>query len=283
MLLLLVLVLLVLLLLLLLVLLPPEAATQHYYTIKFHRYGVDQFEQCFQTTMSRKMKSKEKGEDILAKNDQSKEPDEEQRADQELNRRKLPPRQVKISNQQAAQEAGGIGDGRLKPGEEPEKVRPDKEELPRKKPRLSESMQGSRSMEFEVFDEFEEEFEEGFVNLPRPPELNSSRFTFKLPPKVNSRFTFKKEALLEKPKKGSHTAAASTRVAATLEEADVLKDLDENNEGKEEEDAFLQPAAANQVAQFPSPRADGQELLGNHVSSASPASPGKVCSISQSC
>ena len=223
------------------------------------------------------MKSKEKGEDILAKNDQSKEPDEEQRADQELNRRKLPPRQVKASNQQPAKEAGGIGDGRLKPGEEPEKVRPDKEELPRKKPRLSESMQGSRSMEFEVFDEFEEEFEEGFVNLPSPPEVNSSRFTFKLPPKVNSRFTFKKKALLEKPKKGSPTAAASLRVAATLEESDALKDLEENNEGKEE-DPSLHPAATNQV--FLSPRAVAQELLGHQVSSAGAASPGKVASLS---
>ena len=140
----------------------------------------------FRLLMSRKMKSKEKGEDILTKNDESKEPVAEQRTDKELNRRKLPPRQVKASNEQPAQEAaGGIGDGRLKPRGEPEKATPNKEELPR------------------------------------------SRFTFKLPPKVNSSFTFKKEALLVKPKKGIHTAAASTRVAAILEEADVLKDLEE--------------------------------------------------------
>ena len=186
--------------------------------------------------MSRTMKPKEKGEDILATSDQPKDPDVEHKTDQDLTRRKLPPRQVKVLKQHAAQEAGGSRDGRFKPGGEPEKLRQNTDEMPS----LSEPIE-NKSKEFET-----------------------TRF---LAPKAHRGFKFKKEALLAKAKEGSLFDSREdaegrsengplmrflpNRVMANDVEAnDVEANDEEANDEEEEEEAVRHHAAATQIEQL---------------------------------
>jgi len=180
--------------------------------------------------------------------DQTKEPVEEQRTDQQLSRRMLLAltRQVKASNQQPAQEAGSIEDGRSKPGGKSEKV-------------------SSKFMSRDVFSTMPVK-----ASNRQPAQEASGIEDGKLklggePERVNSRFTFK-EALLTRTKKG--------RRGFKYPPDEVMAKIMANEEEKEEADPFPRPAAAaTQKAQFLSPRADGQELPEHQVSSAGAASP----------